>query len=146
MMVIDTSALIAILSNEPERRVFNRRIAAAAETYISAATLLEVRIVLFARFGYQAVLALDAFLLRSGMTVVEVSPLIADIAFAAFRRFGKGTGHGAALNYGDCFSYALAKHLGAPLLFKGNDFSQTDIRPAGGEETSGSGPNDRNLI
>ena len=143
MMVIDTSALIAILSNEPERRVFNRRIAAAAETYISAATLLEARIVLFARFGYQAVLALDAFLLRSGMTVVEVSPLIADIAF---RRFGKGTGHGAALNYGDCFSYALAKHLGAPLLFKGNDFSQTDIRSAGGEETSGSGPNGRNLI
>lgn len=64
------------------------------------------------------------------MTVMEVSPRMADIAFAAYRRFGKGTGHAAALNYGDCFSYALAKHLGAPLLFKGDDFSWTDVRAA----------------
>ncbi len=146
MMVIDTSALVAILGNEPERRVFNQRIGSAARTYISAASLLEARIVLFARFGDRAVLALDAFLFKSGATVVEVSPRIADIAFDAFRRFGKGTGHGAALNYGDCVSYALAKHLGAPLLFKGNDFSQTDIRSAGGEGTSASGPNGRNSI
>lgn len=64
------------------------------------------------------------------MTVVEVSPHIADVAFDAYRRFGKGTSHRAALNYGDCFSYALAKYLDAPLLFKGDDFSRTDIPAA----------------
>ena len=130
MMVIDTSALIAILSDEPERRVFNELIEAATATSISAANLLEARMVLFARSGDNAVSALDAFVLKSGMTVMEVSPRMADIAFDAYRRFGKGTGHAAALNYGDCFSYALAKHLGAPLLFKGDDFSRTDVRAA----------------
>ena len=129
-MVVDTSALIAIMGNEPERRRFNELIEAATATYVSAASLLETRIVLFARSGYNAVLALDAFLLKSRMIVMEVSPRIADIAFDAYRRFGKGTGHGAALNFGDCFSYALAKYLDAPLLFKGNDFSQTDIKSA----------------
>lgn len=129
-MVIDTSALIAIMSDEPERRHFNQLIEVAATTCISAASLLETRMILFARSGENAILALDAFLLKSGMSVVEVSPRIADIAFDAYRRFGKGTGHGAALNYGDCFSYALAKYLDAPLLFKGNGFSQTDIAAA----------------
>lgn len=126
-MVIDTSALIAIMGDEPERRAFNDLIEKAAATYISAANLLETRIILFARFDESATLALDAFFQKSGTTVMEVSPRVADIAFDAYRRFGKGTGHGAALNYGDCFSYALAKYLDAPLLFKGDDFSQTDI-------------------
>ena len=132
-MVVDTSALVAIMGNEPERHRFNRMIEAAAATQVSAASLLETRSVLFARSGDSAVLALDAFLLKSGMIVTEVSPRVADIAFDAYRRYGKGTGHGAALNYGDCFSYALAKHLGAPLLFKGDDFSQTDIEAAASE-------------
>ena len=132
-MVVDTSALVAIMGNEPERHRFNRMIEAAAATYVSAASLLETRIVLFARSRDSAVLALDAFLLKSGMIVTGVSPRIADIAFDAYRRYGKGTGHGAALNYGDCFAYALAKHLGAPLLFKGDDFSQTDIQAAASE-------------
>ncbi len=132
-MVVDTSALVAIMGNEPERHRFNRMIEAAAAAYVSAASLLETRIVLFARSGDSAVLALDAFLLKSGMIVTEVTPRIADIAFDAYRRYGKGTGHGAALNYGDCFAYALAKHLGAPLLFKGGDFSQTDIQAAASE-------------
>ena len=131
-MVVDTSALIAIMGDEPERRTFNKLIDAAGDLCISAASLLETRMVLFARSGDNAILALDAFLLKSGMTVVEVSPRIADIAFDAYRHFGKGTSHGADLNYGDCFSYALAKYLDAPLLFKGNDFSQTDIAPAAG--------------
>ena len=130
MMVVDTSALVAILNDEPERRVFNESIEAASATYVSAANLLETRIVLFAGSGEAAILALDAFLLESGITVVEVSSRIADLAFDAYRRFGKGTGHGAGLNFGDCFSYALAKHLDVPLLFKGDDFSRTDIRPA----------------
>lgn len=130
MMVVDTSALVAILNDEPERRVFNESIEAASATYVSAANLLETRIVLFAGSGEAAILALDAFLLESGITVVEVSSRIADLAFDAYRRFGKGTGHGAGLNFGDCFSYALAKHLDVPLLFKGDDFSRTDIRSA----------------
>ena len=125
-MVVDTSALIAIMGDEPERHTFNELIEAAA------ASLLETRMVLFARSGDNAILALDAFLLKSDTTVVEVSPRIADIAFDAHRHFGKGTGHGADLNYGDCFSYALAKYLDAPLLFKGNDFSQTDTASAAG--------------
>ena len=131
-MVIDTSALIAIMGDEPERHTFNELIAAATATCISAANLLETRMVLFAGSGDNTILALDAFLLKSGITIVEVSPRIADIAFDAYRHFGKGTGHSAALNYGDCFSYALAKYLDAPLFFKGNDFSQTDITSATG--------------
>ena len=130
MIVVDTSALIAIMGNEPERRAFNELIEKAAVTCISAANLLETRIILFTRFNDSATLTLDAFFQKSGTTVMEVTPRIADIAFGAYRRFGKGTGHGAALNYGDCFSYALAKYLDAPLLFKGNDFSQTDILSA----------------
>ena len=130
MIVIDTSALVAILGDEPERRFFNELIDAESNTCISSASLLETRMVLFARSGDTAVLALDAFLLKCEMTVVEVSPRIADIAFDAYRRFGKGMGHPAALNYGDCFSYALAKYLDVPLLFKGDDFTLTDIVPA----------------
>ncbi len=130
MIVVDTSVLVAIMGDEPERRAFNERIAEAAEARISAASLLEARIVLFARHGENAVRDLDAFLLRSGMIVVEVSPRNADLAFDAYRRYGRGTGHPARLNYGDCFAYALAKQSGAPLLFKGDDFSRTDIRTA----------------
>lgn len=132
MIVIDTSALVAIMRDEPERRLFNELIDAASNSCVSAASLLETRIVLFSRSGDTALLALDAFLLKSGMTVVEVSPQIADIALDAYRRFGKGMGTPAVLNYGDCFSYALAKFLAAPLLFKGDDFFRTDIVPAAG--------------
>ena len=130
MIVVDTSALVAIMGDEAERRAFNERIEAAAEVRISAANLLETRIVLFGRSGENAVRALDAFLHRSGVTVVEVSPRTADVAFDAYRRYGRGTGHPAKLNYGDCFAYALAKQSGAPLLFKGGDFTHTDIPAA----------------
>ena len=138
-MVLDTSALVAIMDDEPERRRFNELIEAAPATYVSAASLLETRVVLFARSGDSAVLALDAFLLKSRIIVMEVSPRIGDLAFAAYRRYGKGTGHGAGLNHGDCFAYALAKHLAAPLLFKGADFVQTDIRAAMDDPDPGSG-------
>lgn len=130
MMVVDTSALVAIMGDEPERRAFNERIEAEAEVCVSAANLLEARIVLFARSGEDAVRDLDAFLHRSGAKVVEVSPQTADIAFDAYRRYGRGTGHPAKLNYGDCFAYALAKQSRAPLLFKGDDFGRTDIPAA----------------
>ena len=130
MIVVDTSALVAIMGDEPERRAFNERIETAAAVRISAANLLEARTVLFARSGEDAVRALDAFLHRSGATVVEVSPQTADLAFDAYRRYGRGTGHPARLNYGDCFAYALARQTGAPLLFKGDDFTHTDIPAA----------------
>ena len=129
-MVVDTSAFVAIMENEPERRRFYELIEAGSATYVSAASLLEARIVLFARSGDNAVLALDAFLLKSRVIVTEVLPRIAGIAFDSYRRYGEGAGHGAALNFGYCFSYALAGHLSFPLLFKGDDFSQTDIPSA----------------
>ena len=132
-MVVDTSALIAIMGDEPVRRRFNQLIEAAPATYVSAASLLEARIVLYARSGDSAILTLDAFLLKSGMIVTDVSPRIAEVAFDAYRRYGKGAGHRAGLNYGDCFAYALARHLGLPLLFKGDDFPHTDIRSADDE-------------
>ena len=74
--------------------------------------------------------SLDNFVRECDIDAIGVSPSIADIAFDAYRRFGKGSGHGAALNFGDCFAYALAKRLDEPLLFKGDDFSRTDITPA----------------
>ncbi len=130
MIVVDTSAIIAIMSDEPERRSFNERIEAATACHISAASLLEARIVLYARAGDNAVLALDAFLLKSAMRIADVTPHLGDIAFDAYRRFGKSSGHPAALNYGDCFAYALSRHLDAPLLYKGDDFSETDVAAA----------------
>ncbi len=130
MIVLDTSALVAILSDEPERRAFNLAIERAATRFISAATLLELKMVLFARFGPQASNAVDAFIARADIRVEPVTAQSAEIAFDAFRRFGRGTGHPARLNYGDCFAYALAREKGAPLLFKGRDFGQTDIAPA----------------
>ena len=130
MIVLDTSALVTILSDEPERRAFNLAIEKAAARFISAASLLELKMVLFARFGPQASNAVDAFIARADIRVEPVTAQSAEIAFDAFRRFGRGTGHPARLNYGDCFAYALAREKGALLLFKGRDFGQTDIAPA----------------
>lgn len=130
MIVLDTSALVAILTDEPERRTFNEAIERAATRMMSAATLLEVKMVLFARYGGAGVNALDAFVLRGDIRIESVTPAQAELAFDAFRRFGRGTGHAAHLNYGDCFSYALARENAAPLLFKGGDFVHTDIEPA----------------
>ena len=130
MIVVDTSALVAILKNEPERQVYIELIEAADATHISAANLLEARMVLFCRHGEAALLALNALMATSRMHVMEVTSGMAEIAFDAFRRFGKGSGSGASLNCGDCFAYALARYLDAPLLYKGNDFSRTDIASA----------------
>ena len=127
MIVLDTSALIAILTDEPERRAFNEAIERAASRIMSAATLLETKMVLFSRYGGAGVHALDAFVLRADIRIEPVTAPQAEIAFEAFRRFGRGTGHAAHLNYGDCFSYALACEKAAPLLFKGGDFGRTDI-------------------
>lgn len=129
MIVLDSSALLAILQDEPERRVFNEAIEAAEKRLLSVATWLEVSIVIEARFGAEGLQDLDLFIDRAGIELAAVDLPQAKIAREAYRRFGKGR-HPAALNYGDCFSYALARALDAPLLFKGEDFARSDIAPA----------------
>ncbi len=125
-MVIDTSALLAILQDEPERGSFNEEIAAAAVCRTSAATFLEASMVLEARHGAEGVRLLDLLLESAGIEVVAVDFIQARIARQAFANFGKGR-HPAGLKFGDCFSYALARQLGEPLLCKGEDFSRTDV-------------------
>ena len=128
-MVIDTSALVAILFDEPEREALVGRIAADGRRLISAATLVEAGILVEARRGEAAGRELDLLLHRAGVRCMAVDERQATLARAAWRRFGKGR-HRAGLNYGDCFSYALARATGEPLLSKGDDFAATDVRPA----------------
>jgi ribonuclease VapC len=129
-MVIDTSALLAILLNEPERRGFNEEIAGAATRLMSSASFLETAIVIETRKGDSGARDLDLFLHQAAIEVVGVDHNQAQIARRAWRSYGKGN-HPAGLNFGDCFVYALAKASGEPLLFKGKDFSQTDLEPCG---------------
>ena len=128
-MVIDTSAVLAILRNEPERRRFNQAIEADATRLMSVASFVEASMVMEARHGYDGIRDLDLFLARAEIELVPVDVNQSHIARQAFRRYGKGR-HQAALNFGNCFTYALAKTTEEPLLFKGNDFSQTDIEAA----------------
>jgi ribonuclease VapC len=131
-MIADSSAVIAILHREPEARNFLRALSVAPICRISAATYLETGVVLVRREPTgMAREALDTLIVDHGIVIEPVTREQARIALDAFGRFGKGSGHPASLNYGDCFSYALAKDTGEPLLFKGNDFSQTDLVPAG---------------
>ena len=125
-MVIDTSALIAILSDEPERRSFNEKIEADPTRLLSAGTFLETALVVESRFGEAGGHDLDLFMHRAGIDVIAVDADQAEIARRAYRVYGKGR-HPAALNFGDCFAYALAKVTGEPLLYKGTDFTKTDI-------------------
>ena len=128
-MVIDTSALVAVLLDEPDRRRYTRALADAPIRALSAATLLEAGIVIEARLGDAGGRELDLLLHRADVAVIPVDAAQAELARAAWRRYGKGR-HPAALNYGDCFSYALAVQRDEPLLFKGDDFAATDVRPA----------------
>lgn len=125
-MVLDTSAVIAILTSEPGSDQLADRVAAAESLAMSAATLVEASIVMQARYGGAGVLQLDLFVERTNTRVHAVTHAQADLAREAFRRFGKGR-HPAALNFGDCFSYALATDLAEPLLFVGQDFARTDL-------------------
>jgi ribonuclease VapC len=125
-MVIDTSALAAIFFAEPERQAFLNSILAATSRFVSAATVLETGIVLEARQGEAAGREFDLFVVRAALQVVPVDAEQADLARSAWRKFGKGR-HPAGLNFGDCFSYALAKLTGEPLLAKGTGFGLTDI-------------------
>lgn len=128
-MVIDTSVLAAIAFNEPEATAFRERIADDPVRLISAATVLEAAMVIETRLGEAAGADLDLWLYKAEVEIVPVTAEHADRARRAWRRYGKGR-HPASLNYGDCFSYALAALSGEPLLYKGNDFSRTDIEEA----------------
>jgi len=128
-MVIDPSALLAILQDEPERRAFNETIETATERRLSTASFVELSLVIEVRLGTEGIRDLDLFLATARIELVPFDATQARLAREAFRRFGKGR-HPAGLNLGDCFSYALARAMNEPLLFKGNDFSRTDVIPA----------------
>ena len=125
-MVVDTSALLAVLQDEAERRVFNETMEAAGSVAMSVASFVETSIVIEARHGAEGLRALGRFVDRAGIVIAGVDLEQGKVARDAFSRFGKGR-HPAGLNFGDCFAYALAKVLGEPLLFKGEDFAQTDV-------------------
>jgi ribonuclease VapC len=127
-MVVDTSALIAILLDEPEAARFGRLIATTPRCVMSAGSYVEFGMLAASRRGYDAA-TVDAALERWQLGIMPVTPAQARLALGAFHRYGKGR-HAAGLNYGDCFAYALAKERGEPLLFKGDDFARTDIVPA----------------
>jgi ribonuclease VapC len=127
MIVVDTSAIVAIALAEPERDVFSRVIQRAGRALISTVSMVEARMVLHGRRGQRAVVLVDDLLRLPMFDKVPPGPAEEDAAYAAFVAYGKGSGHSAALNFGDVFSYALAKVRGLPLLFKGEDFAQTDI-------------------
>lgn len=130
MIVIDTSALAAIFFAEPEREVFSDIVQAADRVLVSTPTVLEARMVVRGRRGERAVVMVDDLLSLPNFEWVAPDRHITDAAYAAFVAYGKGSGHPAGLNFGDVFSYALAKVRGLPLLYKGEDFAQTDISPA----------------
>lgn len=125
-MVIDTSALVAIFLAEPERKLLLDLVLQAETRMISAASVLETGIVLEARRGESAGREFDLFLVRANLQIVAVDSEQTEIARSAWRKYGKGR-HPAALSFGDCFAYALAKFTGEPLLAKGTDFAATDI-------------------
>jgi ribonuclease VapC len=132
VVILDTSALLAILQDEPERGAFVGAIEAAASCSMSVASFVETSIVLEARYGAEGLRSLDLFLERAGVELVPVDREQAIEARRAYLRFGRGR-HPAGLNYGDCFAYALAHVRAEPLLFKGTDFGRTDLMSAVGE-------------
>jgi ribonuclease VapC len=125
-MVIDTSAVLAIMQREPERRIFLEAIEAADTTRMSVASFVEISIVIESRYGVEGLRDLDRFISRASIELIPVNAEQGQLARSAFSRFGKGR-HRAGLNYGDCFSYAAAIHLGEPLMCKGDDFIHTDV-------------------
>jgi ribonuclease VapC len=130
LIVVDTSAVVAILTNEPEAQQFKELIVDDDDPLISAATMVEASIVLRTFRGLRVNdEELDHFVAEA-LRIVDVDSVQVEIARHAHLRYGKGMGHPAQLNFGDCFSYALAKSLDAPLLYKGGDFTKTDIKSA----------------
>jgi len=126
-MIIDTSALVAIVLKEPSSRFLLAEINAVASRSISSVSLLEAGMVLRARMGEAAIPDLYQLVEQLDCDVVPFDSLQARLAIAAFGRFGKGMGHKAQLNFGDCAVYALAESRGEPVLATGNDFARTDL-------------------
>lgn len=129
-LVVDTSAVVAFLRSEPEADGIEAALADAREIYISAFTVFEARVVLARRFGPHASADFELLLVKLRAEITPFDSEQADLAAGAYRRFGKGSGHPAQLNLGDCASYALARQLDLPLLFKGDDFGRTDLKAA----------------
>ncbi len=130
MIVIDTSALVAILNHEPERTAYFEAIAAADRRLVSAVSYQEAGQVLLARRGINGLYDLEDFLAFIKAEIIPRDVHLAAFAVAAFQRFGKGIHPKARLNFCDCAAYALAKAMNAPLLYKGDDFTATDVRAA----------------
>ncbi len=128
-MIVDSSALLAVLNREPNADLFQDAILTASPCRMSVANMLEASIVVEGRGGAEAGRELDAFLELAEIEPVPVTVEHLEEARRAWRRFGKGR-HPAALNFGDCFAYALAHAIGEPLLYKGNDFARTDVAAA----------------
>lgn len=126
-MIVDTSALIAILRAEPDAPVHAEAIASAAAPRISAVNYVEAAVVVDAVRDPIASRRFDDLIAEAGLSIEAVDAGHAELARAAYRDFGKGSGHPAQLNFGDCFAYALARESGEPLLFKGDDFGHTDV-------------------
>jgi ribonuclease VapC len=127
VIVIDTSAIVALALGEPERDAITQVIQTSDKILISTVTVLEARMVIHGRRGQRAVVLVDDLLRLPIFEMVAPGKEETDAAYAAFVAFGKGSGHPAGLNFGDVFSYALARVRNLPLLYKGNDFAQTDI-------------------
>lgn len=127
MIVVDASAIVAIALSEPERDRYLEVIRRSQTALLSTVSVVESRMVVHGRRGQRGVVLLNDVLRLPVFELVAPGLLEADAAYSAFVAFGKGSGHPAALNFGDVFSYALAKVRGLPLLFKGDDFSKTDV-------------------
>jgi len=125
-MILDSSALVAILANEPDSELYIQAISRAPRCRISAGSFIELSIVIEGQFGAEVSRQCDALFRRVSIVIEPVTVEHAHIARQAFHDFGRGR-HAAGLNFGDCFAYALARTAGEPLLFKGDDFSKTDI-------------------
>jgi len=130
VIAADTSAIIAIVFAEPEREAFIDVIRRAPRVLVSTVSVVEARMVVHGRRGERAVVLVDDLLRLPMFELIPPGIAEMDAAYAAFVAFGKGSGHPAALNFGDVFGYALAKVRGLPLLYKGTDFSETDIASA----------------
>jgi ribonuclease VapC len=129
-VILDTSAIVAIALDEPERDRFLEALASATAVRMSAGTWVELQAVNTRKSGNTLDKPLATIFGRYAIEIVPVSVAHAELARAAYRRYGIGTKHPARLNFGDCFAYALSKASGEPLLFKGDDFAQTDVVPA----------------
>ena len=127
MMVVDTSALIAVLQKEPERDAFIGVIGRTSPVFASVVTIQEAAMVMFSRHGQTGLDELRQFLKDGDITILPYDEPQLNAAIDAFIRYGKGVNSKARLNLGDCASYALAKTMNMPLLFKGNDFTATDV-------------------